>query len=125
MDSKLDSRCQNCSSRDPLARVEGGARDRDKIFEIGKGFVGLLETDLRIVPLVNVSKGGSGKCQQRIMQLRGHHVILLFSQFSKSSQSWPYFFLSFFQGGNLSGIEDSFRFGEGSIVDECDREPTL
>ena len=34
-------------------------------------------------------------------------------------------FLSFFQGGNLSGIEDSFRFGEGSIVDECDREPTL
>ena len=25
VDSKLDSRCQNCSSRDPLSRVGGGA----------------------------------------------------------------------------------------------------
>ena len=45
VDSKLDSRCQNCSSRAPCGAWGAGGRDLDKIFEIGKGFVGLLETD--------------------------------------------------------------------------------
>ena len=45
VDSKLDSRCQNCSSRAPCGAWGAGGRDLDKIFEIGKGFVGLLERD--------------------------------------------------------------------------------
>ena len=45
VDSKLDSRCQNCTSRAPCGAWGAGGRDLDKIFEIGKGFVGLLETD--------------------------------------------------------------------------------